>query len=84
MKCPKCGDECRKGILKAVNTECEEDASVIMAWYPIERKKGVINKDGLDLGRRAEGYYCENCRKVFAIMEENDDMLWDKKIRLQM
>lgn len=84
MKCPKCGNECRKGILKVVNTECEKDAEVIMAWYSIERKKSVVNKDGLNLGSQAEGYYCEKCRKVFAIMEEKDDMLWNEEGRMHL
>lgn len=81
MKCPKCGNECRKGILKVVNAEREKDARVIMAWYPVERRRHVIDKDGMNLGSQAEGYYCETCGKVFAVLEEKDDMLWYEKGR---
>ena len=38
MKCPKCGNECKKGYVK--------------------------------LHIKAEGYYCDECMKVFAVFEE--------------
>ena len=73
MKCPECGNECRKGILKAVNEERKENVNVIMAWYPekIAVKKSI---DGMNLGSQ-EGYYCETCGKVFAVMSEKDDIV---------
>ena len=74
MKCPECGNECRKGMLKAVNEERMENANVIMAWYPekIAVKKSI---DGMNLGSQVEGYYCETCGKVFAVMSEKDDIV---------
>lgn len=51
-----------------------ENANVIMAWYPekIAVKKSI---DGMNLGSQVEGYYCEICGKVFAVMSEKDDIV---------
>ena len=31
--------------------------------------------DGMNLGSQVEGYYCETCGKVFAVMSEKDDIV---------
>lgn len=67
MKCPICGNETRQGIVKATGSH---PFAVRIEFYPEEEQKKIFGRQLRILKSRAEGYYCENCRSVFACFEE--------------
>lgn len=72
MKCPKCDKEMKKGIIESRNNENLTpifDCSY-MRWYPEEYKGKIIKKDVVCLSHKAEGYYCDACKVVFAVFDD--------------
>ena len=70
MKCPECGSECKKGFVEVKNAGSLTQSLTVAAWYPEENKGKMFKKDIIALRRKAEGYYCEECMKVYAVFEE--------------
>lgn len=70
MKCSECGNEMKKGIVEAKNAGSITNSLTLMSWYPEEYKGRMIKKHTVDFRLNAEGYYCDECMKVYAIFEE--------------
>lgn len=68
MNCPYCSKEMKKGAVKVIDTSNNMYSSVL--WYPEEELKKDIKRNWVELKFQAEGYYCEECRKVVSIFEE--------------
>ena len=63
MICPECGRELEKGIIEAKDAGSLTQSLTMVCWYPEEYKNKMFKKN-------AEGYYCDECMKVFASFEE--------------
>lgn len=70
MKCPECGNECRKGVIEAKNAGSLTQSLTTLQWYPEEYKGKFIKKEVVNLMPRSEGYYCDECMKVYAAFDE--------------
>lgn len=70
MKCPECGKECKKGFVEIKNAGSLTQCLTMTTWYPEEEKGKRIKKGTLELSLKAEGYYCDECMKVFAVFNE--------------
>ena len=70
MKCPECGNECKKRFIEAKDTGSLTQSLTMATWYPEEDKGKIIKKDYVKLSLKAEGYYCDECMKVYAVFEE--------------
>lgn len=70
MKCPECGKECRKGIIEAKDVGSLLQMLTTLSWYPEEYKGKMIRKEVVMLHLEGEGYYCDECMKVFAAFKE--------------
>jgi len=70
MKCPECGNECIKGFVEIKDAGSLTQALTMATWYPEENKAKKIKRDGIDLQIKADGYYCEECMKVYVVFEE--------------
>lgn len=70
MKCPVCGNVCRKGIIKAREVGSLTQFYTELNWYPEEEKNKLIKSGTVDLDICGEGYYCDECMKVFAVFKE--------------
>lgn len=70
MNCPECGKEMKKGIVEAKDAGSITQSFTMMSWYPDKDKGKIIKKDTVNLRLRADGYYCDECMKVFAAFEE--------------
>jgi hypothetical protein len=42
----------------------------MLSWYPEEYKGKLVKKDTVNLRLKADGYYCDECMKVYAAFEE--------------
>lgn len=69
MKCPECGKEMKKGLVEIRDGHLLL-SSVVVSWCPEEEQKKFYKKNAISLGQKAEGYYCDECMKVFAVFEE--------------
>lgn len=69
MKCPECGNECRKGVIEA-RDGCNTQLFSSVIWYPEEEAAEKIRKGTVHLSLSAEAYYCDECMKVFAVFDE--------------
>ncbi len=69
MKCPECGNEMKKGIVE-VRDGSLFLTSLVVSWCPEEDRKKLWRKNAISLNLNAEGYYCDECMKVFAAFEE--------------
>lgn len=69
MKCPNCGKDMQKGIIKtqAVGSLLNE---AMISWFPDEDKGKWIQSNAVSLRLKGKGYYCDECMKVFAEFEE--------------
>ena len=70
MKCPKCGNECKKGYVKVKDAGSLTQSLTMVTWYSEENVNKRIKKDAVKLHIKAEGYYCDECMKEFAVFEE--------------
>ena len=70
MKCPQCGNECKKGAIVINNAGSLTQALTMATWYPEDTNGKLIKKEAVNLCIKAEGYYCEECMKVYAVFEE--------------
>jgi hypothetical protein len=69
MKCPECGNELKKGVVEATNTSSLLTFTMV-SWYPEEYNGKFVKKDAVHLKLKADGYYCDECMKVYATFEE--------------
>lgn len=69
MNCPECGKEMKKGLVEIRDGHLLFSA-VVVSWCPEEEKKKFYRKNAINLGYKAEGYYCDECMKVFAVFDE--------------
>lgn len=72
MKCPECGNELKRGVVEARDAGSLTQSLTMVDWYPEEYKEKMIKKrkDIINLGLKADGYYCDECMKVYAVFEE--------------
>lgn len=70
MKCPECGNECKKGTIEAKDAGSITQLFTVVSWYPDEEKNKMIRKNAVTLDLYGEGWYCEECMKVFAAFKE--------------
>ena len=62
MNCPECGKECRKGFIEAKEIGSITQFFTSVIWYPED--------ETVHLSLHGEGYYCDECMKVFAAFDE--------------
>ncbi len=67
MRCPVCGGETRPGIVKACGST---PFAVSLEYYPREEEHKLFKNGLVQLNNRAEGFRCEQCRRVFVCLEE--------------
>lgn len=65
MKCPECQNEMKKGEVRAFSPR-----QTFVQWIPEEEKDKFFPKNIVSLNFFAEGWYCGECMKVFAVFEE--------------
>lgn len=70
MKCPECGKECVKGIIEAKDAGSITQLMTVLSWYPEEEKNKLIRKNAVALRTQGEGWYCDECMKVFAAFSQ--------------
>lgn len=74
MKCPECGKECPKGVVEAqdmgILTQLTTQLTTLLSWCPDDQKGKFIKKGVVNLKLYGEGYYCDECMKVFAVFQE--------------
>lgn len=70
MKCPECGNECKKGLVEIKNAGSLTQSLTMATWCPEENVGKRLKKDLINLSLKAEGYYCDECMKVFVVFEE--------------
>ncbi len=70
MKCPECGKECPKGVIEAQDVGSLTQLTTLLSWYPDDQKDKFIRKGVVNLKLYGEGYYCDECMKVFAVFQE--------------
>jgi len=70
MICPEWGRELEKGIIEAKDAGSLTQSLTMVLWYPEEYKNKMFKKNTVNLRLKAEGYYCDECMKVFASFEE--------------
>lgn len=70
MKCPECGNECKKGFVEVKDAGSLTQSLTMATWYPEENEGKRLKKDAVKLHTKAQGYYCDECMKVFAVFEE--------------
>ena len=73
MKCPKCGKNCKKGVVHARNPRMMViDWPGDLRWYPEESAGKLLKSGEVQLSYEGEGFYCEDCEKVYAVFEANE------------
>lgn len=70
MKCPECGNELKKGVIEAKYAGSLSQSLTMLTWYPEEYKRKLVKKNIINLRLKTEGYYCDECMKVYAAFEE--------------
>ena len=70
MKCPECGNECKKGFIEIKDAGRLTQSLTMATWYPEESKGKIGKKGSVKLQLKAEGYYCDECMKVYSVFEE--------------
>ncbi len=70
MKCPECGNEMIRGFVEVKDTASLTQRDTMVTWYPEEEQGKLFKKNRIYLSLKAEGYYCDECMKVIAILEE--------------
>ena len=71
MKCPYCGKGMKKGKVKVGDTIGNLlKAGEVVTYIPEEESGKIIPKNTLNLDVNAEGFYCDDCKKVVAVFNE--------------
>ena len=70
MKCPECGNELKKGVIEAKDAGSLSQSLTMLTWYPEEYKRKLVKKNIINLRLKTDGYYCDECMKVYAGFEE--------------
>ncbi len=68
MNCPVCGNKMKKGTVEVIDGRLV--SATALGWYPDEEKTKFIRKNAISLSLKGEGYYCDECMKVFAVFDE--------------
>ncbi len=68
MDCPICDEKMKLGFVKIQDAGFNILNNV--TWYPIEEKDKKIHKKYVSLDLNAEGFYCETCMHVVAIIKQ--------------
>lgn len=67
MICPKCGSQCKEGIIFARNPRyLIIDWPAELRWHPKEDEGKIFKKGKQYLAPESEGYLCSKCNKVYA------------------
>lgn len=74
MKCPQCGAEMHRGSVKIRDISLFHE-KLVVTWTP--EKDAENAPEIVHLKLNAPGYYCEECMKVFAALEESDGV-WSR------
>ena len=70
MKCPECGNELKKGVIEAKDAGSLSQSLTMLTWYPEEDTRKLVKKNIINLRLKTDGYYCDECMKVYAAFEE--------------
>lgn len=70
MKCPECGNECRKGVITFQHIERSLPFHTTMNWYADSKSIDDTKKEMANLYNQGDGFYCDECMKVYAVFEE--------------
>ena len=70
MKCPICNNEIKKGIVEVRNAGSFTNSLTMVNWYSDKEQNKNFGRKGVNLRLNAEGYYCDECMKVFAAFDE--------------
>lgn len=70
MQCPECGNEVKKGVVEVREVGSLTQFFTSAAWFSDEEHKKKFGRKSVNLRLNAEGYYCDECMKVFAVFEE--------------
>lgn len=74
MKCPYCGKEMKNGKVKVGDTIGNLfKAGEVVTYIPEEESGKLLPNNTLNLDINAEGYYCDDCKKVVAVFGERGD-----------
>ena len=70
MNCPECGKECRKGGIEAKDSGSITQLFTSLLWCPEDENGKKLRKETVALKLLGEGWYCDECMKVFAAFDE--------------
>lgn len=70
MKCPKCGNEIKRGVVESKDAGSLMQSLTMLTWYPEEYKGKLVKKNIINLRLETDGYYCNGCMKVYAVFDE--------------
>ena len=74
MKCPYCEKEMKKGKVKVGDTIGNLfKVGELVTYIPDEECGKLLANNTINLDVNAEGYYCEDCKKVVAVFSERGD-----------
>lgn len=74
MKCPECGNEMKKGVIQVKDTGSITQFFTMVSWHPVDDTGKIVKRDRVGLPLKAEGYYCDECMKVYGIFEEKHEL----------
>lgn len=71
MDCPICGHTCQKGFVEIRGTgntpiQLITQIATRAIWYPEEYQNKRIRRETVELTIDAQGFFCEECMKVYA------------------
>lgn len=72
MNCPMCENKCKKGYVYSLPynpTPGMQGLAKTVSW--IQNAKKIFHKERIIMKNEPDAYYCENCKKVFAIFEKD-------------
>lgn len=70
MRCPECGNKCKKGFVQARKAGSITQSLTMLNWYHEEDRGKFFKLKGIKLAINGDGYYCDQCMKVYAVFEE--------------
>ncbi len=74
MKCPFCGKEMKKGNVKVGDTIGNLlKVGEVITYIPEEECGKLLLRNTINLDINADGYYCDDCKKVVAVFNERGD-----------
>ena len=74
MKCPFCEKEMKKGNVRVGDTIGNLlKVGEVITYIPEEEGGKLLLRNTINLDINAEGYYCDDCKKVIAVFSERGD-----------